>query len=71
MFNPDTKLLKTPEERAAVMADAGFDLNKDIVVMCKSGNAASLVFCSLKDIQKGNLALYDGSIGEYNKKTSS
>ena len=68
MLNGETKILKFLEERTAAATEAGIDLNKDIVVSCRSGVQASFLYGALSDIHKGKLAMYDGSFSEYTKK---
>ena len=57
--------MKSADDRSKALESAGIDPNKDIVVSCMAGIAATPLFCSLTDITKGKLAMYDGSYGEY------
>ena len=68
MVNMETKTLKSVEERTAAATEAGIDLNKDIIVSCQAGVAASCLYGALSDIHKGKLAMYDGSMSEYAKR---
>lgn len=70
MINMETKTMKSQDERAAAAKEAGIDLEKDIVVSCQAGVAATCLFGALSDIHKGKLSMYDGSFSEYSKKAN-
>ena len=67
LINMDTKTLKSSEERAKVLEEAGIDLSMDITLSCKGGIAATVGYASVKDLAKAKLAVYDGSWAEYSK----
>jgi thiosulfate/3-mercaptopyruvate sulfurtransferase len=60
--------MRSQEERRKVFEENGVDLNKDIATLCNGGVSASVLYASLADIAKGNLAVYDGSWSEFNSK---
>ena len=67
LMNMDTKTLKSAEERAKVLEEAGVDLSTDITLSCKGGIAATVGYASFNDLAKAKLAVYDGSWAEYSK----
>mmetsp|Transcript_36811 Transcript_36811/g.56357 ORF Transcript_36811/g.56357 Transcript_36811/m.56357 type:complete len:264 (-) Transcript_36811:36-827(-) len=67
VLNMQDKTMKSAEERKKAYEEAGVNLNSDITLTCQGGIAASVLYSSLRDIAKGNLAVYDGSWAEYSK----
>lgn len=57
-------LLKTDELRACIEA-AGISLNSPIITSCGSGVTAAILFLALEILDHSNIALYDGSWGEW------
>ena len=62
------KTLKSKEEREKLLRNIGIDLKKDIVTSCQTGVLATLAYAGLKDIAKGRVRVFDGSLTEYNSR---
>uniref|UniRef100_A0A7S3IVI9 Rhodanese domain-containing protein n=1 Tax=Strombidium inclinatum TaxID=197538 RepID=A0A7S3IVI9_9SPIT len=69
VIDPETKTVKSAEERKAAFAEAGIDLNKDITTTCQAGIVSTVVFLALHDIAQGKLSMYDGSWTEYAQRS--
>ena len=67
LINMDSKTLKSPEERAKVLEEAGVDLSNDITLSCKGGIASTVGYAAISELAKGKVAVYDGSWAEYSK----
>ncbi|MET0180539.1 MAG: 3-mercaptopyruvate sulfurtransferase [Novosphingobium sp.] len=64
LFNPDGTW-KDPAELKALFEEAGIDLAKPVVTSCGSGMTASVLAFALSLTGKTDVALYDGSWGEW------
>ena len=70
LWKPDTKEMKSFEERRALFEEHGIDFNKEIVVHCQRGITVTVVFAGLADLATAGLRSYDGSYAEYVFKQS-
>ncbi len=64
LVNPDGTL-KSKEELAALVYEAGIDLAKPVVTSCGSGITASLLALALAELGHRRTAVYDGSWAEW------
>lgn len=67
VLDPNTKVLKSVDERKQACKDAGVDLDKPISFTCTGGITASVVYCAFKEICTSKLSVYDGSWSEFSK----
>ncbi|KAJ1728405.1 hypothetical protein LPJ61_004047 [Coemansia biformis] len=65
--SPQVQVLKSPAGIRKVFEEAGVDLGRPIVASCGSGVTASVLYFALLNagVDRGNLAVYDGSWTEY------
>ena len=69
-LDPETKLMKTPEELKKVFEDAGIDLGKPLIVSCGSGMTACVVALASYLCGKRDTIVYDGSWMEWRQRAS-
>lgn len=69
-LDPETKLMKTPEELQKVFEDAGVDLSKPLITSCGSGITACVVYLASYLCGKRDTMLYDGSWVEWGQRAS-
>ncbi|KAK2574065.1 3-mercaptopyruvate sulfurtransferase [Acropora cervicornis] len=69
-LDPETKLMKTPEELRKVFEDAGIDLNKPLITTCGSGITACVVALASHLCGKSDTMVYDGSWVEWAQRAS-
>ena len=69
-LDPETKLMKTPEELRKVLEDAGIDLSKPLITTCGSGITACVVALASHLCGKSDTMVYDGSWVEWGQRAS-
>jgi thiosulfate/3-mercaptopyruvate sulfurtransferase len=67
LIDPQDKTFTTLDDAAAKFAAAGVGKDRRIIVYCGGGISATLDLFLLQQLGFGNLALYDGSMGEWAK----
>lgn len=70
LFDAKTHLWKTPEQIAALFAEAGVDLTKPLVTTCGSGLSACTVALGAYLAGKSDTTIYDGSWVEWGANAS-
>jgi thiosulfate/3-mercaptopyruvate sulfurtransferase len=68
LYRPDGTL-KPPDELRAAMTSAGVDLDRPIVTSCGSGVTASVLALALFQLNRPDIAVYDGSWSEWGART--
>jgi len=69
-LDPDTKLMKTPEELKKVFEDAGIDLKKPLITSCGSGISACVVALASYLCGKRDTMVFDGSWVEWGQRAT-
>lgn len=69
-LDPETKLMKTPEELRKLFEDAGIDLRKPLITSCGSGITACVVSLASYLCGKRDTMVYDGSWVEWGQRAS-
>ena len=69
-LEPETKLMKDPEELKKVFEEAGIDLQKPLVTSCGSGITACVVALAAHQCGKTDTMVYDGSWVEWGQRAS-
>lgn len=64
-LNPETKLLKDPEDLKKIFQEAGIDLSQPLITSCGSGVTGSLLGFATYLTGKEDTKLYDGSWTEW------
>ena len=67
LIEPQSKTFTTLDDAAAKFAAAGVSNDRHVIVYCGGGISATLDLFLLHQLGFGNLALYDGSMGEWAK----
>lgn len=67
LIDPQTKAFATPAAAEAAFAAAGIGRDKRVVAYCGGGISATIDLFMLHQLSFENLALYDGSMGEWAK----
>lgn len=67
LVDPQSKTFTTLDDAAAKFAAAGVDKDRQIIVYCGGGISATVDLFLLHQLGFGDLALYDGSMGEWAK----
>ena len=70
LIEPQSKTFTTLDDAAAKFAAAGVSNDRHVIVYCGGGISATLDLFLLHQLGFGNLALYDGSMGEWAKDPS-
>ena len=70
LFDAKTHLWKTPEQIAALFAEAGIDLTKPLVTTCGSGLSACTLALGAYLAGKSDTTIYDGSWVEWGANSS-
>ncbi|XP_068679540.1 3-mercaptopyruvate sulfurtransferase-like [Montipora foliosa] len=70
-LDPETKVMKTPEELKKVFEDAGIDLRKPLITTCGSGITACVLALASYLCGKSDTRVYDGSWVEWGQRASS
>lgn len=65
LVDPATRLWRSDDEIAALVADAGIDANRPVITSCGSGITACAVALGLHLIGARDVAVYDGSWAEW------
>lgn len=65
LIDPQTKAFASPETAEAAFAAAGVTRDKRVVAYCGGGISATIDLFMLHQLGFDNLALYDGSMGEW------
>lgn len=67
-FDRETRSLKSPAEICEILKEHRIPKNKEIVVYCRSGHRAAVVYLVLKAMGYPAVRLYDGSWLDWSKK---
>jgi thiosulfate/3-mercaptopyruvate sulfurtransferase len=67
IVNPATGALKEPSELTQILQEAGANEFDQLITYCGGGIAASTAFLALDVLGYPNIALYDGSLMEWNQ----
>jgi thiosulfate/3-mercaptopyruvate sulfurtransferase len=67
LIDPQSKTFTTLDDAAAKFTAAGVGKDRHVIVYCGGGISATLDLFLLHQLGFGNLALYDGSMGEWAK----
>ena len=64
----DDRTMKSKEDRIALLAKYGVDINKDATVYCSRGIYAAWLVAAMSDIFVANLSIYTGGWTEWSKQ---